>query len=109
MDRDRPAGADSHPPQKRAPRSLGALIAGYKSTVTRQINILRGMPGVAVWQRNYYEHIIRNDRGLKAIRAYITDNPERWEWDTYHPAVCNRDARAVELLRLLQDDHSACV
>jgi putative transposase len=90
-------------PAQRAPKSLGALMAGYKSTVTKQINILRDMPGADVWQRNYYEHIIRSDRSLDAIRAYIVDNPLRWEWDTYHPSPIGPDARAIELLRLLGD------
>lgn len=103
-DRDSSVGAQGPAPLRRAPRSLGALVAGYKSTVTKQINILRNMPGADVWQRNYYEHIIRNDRALNAIRAYITDNPVRWEWDTYHPSPRGRDTRAVELLRLLEDD-----
>ncbi len=109
-DRDPSVGAQSpaplHAAPLRAPRSLGALVAGYKSTVTKQINILRNMPGADVWQRNYYEHVIRNDRALDAIRAYIVDNPARWEWDTYHPSPRGRDARAVELLRLLEDGDS---
>jgi REP element-mobilizing transposase RayT len=37
------------------------------------------------WQRNYYEHIIRNDRELQAIRQYICDNPLNWEQDQENP------------------------
>jgi len=62
-------------------RSLGALIAGFKSAATKRINILRGTPGKPVWQRNYYDHIIRNERELQNIRQYIHDNPLKWALD----------------------------
>ncbi len=64
-----------------APRSLGAFVRGYKSAVTREVNALRGTPDIPVWQRNYYEHIIRNDSELNRIRQYIVDNPLRWAFD----------------------------
>ena len=38
-----------------------------------------------IWQRNYYEHIIRNENDYFAIVKYILDNPMQWEWDEYHP------------------------
>jgi putative transposase len=57
-------------------RSLGAFVAGFKSAVTTRINQLRGTPGLAVWQRNYYEHIIRNEESLNRIREYIVSNPD---------------------------------
>jgi REP element-mobilizing transposase RayT len=59
----------------RRPRSLGALVAGFKSSTTRRINLLRNSPGAAVWQRNYHERVIRNDRELAAISEYILSNP----------------------------------
>jgi REP element-mobilizing transposase RayT len=55
--------------------SLGAIVGNFKSVVTRRINRIRGTPGVPVWQRNYYERVIRNERELAAIRKYIRDNP----------------------------------
>jgi REP element-mobilizing transposase RayT len=61
----------------RPPRSLGALVAGFKSATTKRINLLRGSPGAAVWQRNYHEHVIRNDKELAAISEYILNNPVR--------------------------------
>jgi putative transposase len=61
--------------------SLGAVIGGYKSAVARRINDLRGTPGEPVWQRNYYERIVRNERELAAIRLYILENPRNWEVD----------------------------
>lgn len=64
------------------PRSLGALMAGFKSAVTTRINTLRGTPGVPVWQRNYYDHIVGSDREYEQIAAYIADNPAKWLTDS---------------------------
>jgi hypothetical protein len=66
---------------------LGAFIAGFKSTVTKRINEMRNTPGVSVWQRNYYEHIIRNDESLNSIREYIINNPLQWELDRENPNI----------------------
>ena len=62
----------------RAPETLGSILAGYKAACTSRINDLRGTPGGLVWQRNYYEHIIRTSRALAKIRRYIATNPARW-------------------------------
>lgn len=62
-------------------KTLSSFVAGYKSTVTKQINKLRRLPGVPVWQRNYYEHIIRDDAELNRIRQYIMENPLKWDTD----------------------------
>jgi len=103
-------GAHGRAPLRRPPRSLGAFIAGFKSAATKRINALRGTPGVPVWQRNYYEHIIRNPvrangrSPLHAIRRYIADNPLRWHLDRYNPAAAGADPLARDLWRLLQDD-----
>ena len=64
--------------------TLGDIIRGYKSTVTRQIAALGLNIGHAVWQRNYYEHIIRNERSYLQIADYIKTNPLRWQDDLYH-------------------------
>jgi putative transposase len=72
-------------PLQNTPGSLGAIIGAYKSTTTRLINGLRRTPGLPLWQRNYYEHIIRNEDELKSIRAYVRDNPVRWELDPDNP------------------------
>lgn len=57
------------------------MIRGYKSTVTKRINLLRGSLGVPVWQRNYYEHVITTDREYDAIVEYIHANPLNWAVD----------------------------
>jgi putative transposase len=67
------------------PKSLGRLIGAFKTVSTKQINILRDAPGTPVWQRNYYEHIIRNQDALAKIRKYIVNNPLAWEIDQLHP------------------------
>ncbi len=66
------------------PKSTGSLVGGFKSASTRRINLLRGTPGSPVWQRNYYEHAVRDDEDLDRIRQYILDNPLRWEADEYN-------------------------
>ncbi len=63
------------------PGSIGAIVGNFKSTTTRRINKMRRTPGAAVWQRNYYERIIRNARELNAIRQYILNNPQNWMED----------------------------
>jgi REP element-mobilizing transposase RayT len=63
--------------------SVGAIVRGYKSTVTRQINEIAKEPGHKIWQRNYYEHIIRNQESLNRITEYININPKLWEKNTY--------------------------
>ena len=88
----------------RPPKSLGSFIAGYKSTVTKQINQVRNTPGTPVWQRNYYEHVIRSDQALQAIRDYIDQNPLRWELDRYNSEATERDPQAIALWDLLQED-----
>lgn len=61
-------------------------MQNYKSVSVRKINALRGTPAEAVWQRNYYEHIIRDDDDLARIREYIAANPSRWAEDRENPA-----------------------
>jgi len=67
------------------PRSLSSFIAGFKSGTTKRINVRRNAPGTPVWQRNYYEQIIRDERALQAVRQYIQNNPLAWWQDELHP------------------------
>ena len=78
-------GAHSGAPLSRQARSLGSLVAGFKSVTTKRINQMRNTPGVSVWQRNYYERVIRNDEELAAIGQYIADNPAKWAEDIENP------------------------
>jgi REP element-mobilizing transposase RayT len=72
-------------PTRRAPRTLGSFVGAFKGAATRRINALRDTPGEPVWQRNYYEHVIRDEEDYVRICAYIEDNPRRWAEDEYHP------------------------
>jgi hypothetical protein len=71
-----------HSPLHGTSNNIGAIVRGYKSTVTKQLNILN--IGCPVWQRNYYEHIIRDELSYQKISNYITNNPEKWANDTYN-------------------------
>ena len=76
----------SSPGLYRPPRSLGSLVGGWKSRVSgviKQNRINRGWSPVRVWQRNYYDHIIRDDRELELIRQYIDANPAHWMADNH--------------------------
>jgi REP element-mobilizing transposase RayT len=66
-------------PEKR--KSLGDLIGAFKTVSAKRINLLRKTPAVQIWQRNYYEHIIRSEAAWNRIRAYIVNNPLRWDRD----------------------------
>jgi REP element-mobilizing transposase RayT len=63
------------------PGSLGAVVRAYKSFTANRINRVRGTPGAPVWQRNYYERVIRDEREVEAVRTYILDNPRMWAED----------------------------
>ncbi|MCI5160790.1 MAG: transposase [Candidatus Electrothrix sp. AX5] len=65
--------------------SIPTIVRAFKSAVTKHINILRNTPGMKLWQRNYWEHIIRDENELYRIREYIQNNPTRWQEDALHP------------------------
>jgi REP element-mobilizing transposase RayT len=62
-------------------------VGSFKSAVTKNINATRGTPGALVWQRNYYEHVVRDEGSLNRIRQYILDNPAQWAMDRDNPLV----------------------
>ncbi|MEX0805155.1 MAG: transposase [Candidatus Binatia bacterium] len=65
--------------------SLAMIIGAFKSASTKRINKIRNMPGASLWQRNYYEHIVRSERELTPIREYIATNAARWSEDSENP------------------------
>ena len=71
--------------QKR--KSLGRLVGAVKTVSAKKVNLGRGTPGQPLWQRNYYEHVIRNEASLSQIRQYIRDNPAKWELDQENPSL----------------------
>jgi putative transposase len=67
------------------PGSLGAIVRSFKSAVTKRVNEKYDSPGTALWQRNYYEHIIRNEQDWERIHDYILANPANWGDDKENP------------------------
>lgn len=63
--------------------SIPTIIRSFKATVTKQINILRGTPGIPIWQRNYWERVIRDEIENQKFSAYIQNNPAKWESDRF--------------------------
>jgi len=53
-------------------------VRSFKSAATKRINELRHSPGEPVWQRNYFDRVIRSDDELYRARRYILTNPDRW-------------------------------
>jgi putative transposase len=66
-------------------RGLPEIIRGFKTFSARRINELRETPGVPVWQRNYYEHVVRGENELSRILEYIANNPLQWGMDRENP------------------------
>ena len=64
--------------------SLGAIVGQFKSTVTRRARVQNLISNSPLWQRNFYEHVIRNEESLNDIRKYIAFNPARWQEDSLY-------------------------
>jgi REP element-mobilizing transposase RayT len=64
---------------------LRAIVRGFKAATTKRINEVRHAPGAPVWQRNYYEHVIRNENELDCMRQYVVNNPLQWSLDRENP------------------------
>jgi putative transposase len=80
-------GMDGSPlrPNGPKPASLGAILAQFKSRVTKRIWKIPEFKGTPIWQRNYYEHILRNDQDLQNKTDYIEANPLLWAKDDENP------------------------
>ncbi len=76
-----------HPSGTMMPGSLMTIVRSFKAAATKGINELRQTPGVTVWQRNYYEHIIRSEAETSRIREYIAANPLKWSTDRENPLI----------------------
>ena len=82
----------------RVAHTVSDVVGDYKSLTTveytRRVRTLNWPPfAKRLWQRNYYEHIVRNEESLNRIRQYIIDSPARWDFDRENPTVAaSRDA-----------------
>ena len=72
--------------EDRAP-TLGDIVGYFKYQTTKQFNATPDIGIIKLWQRNYYEHVIRNEDELNEIRQYIIDNPAKWDTDEENPNV----------------------
>jgi REP element-mobilizing transposase RayT len=91
-------GVPSGAKLKSAPTKFHALpeiVRAFKTFSARAINNHRRSGGMSLWQRNYYEHIIRDEKDLDRIRRYIAENPSRWAEDSNNPAIWDRSRSRI--------------
>lgn len=69
----------------RAP-TVGNIVRGFKAKLTYAAHHMGIMPGASIWQRNYHEHIIRNEMSYQVTANYVRTNPQRWIEDIYSSA-----------------------
>ena len=67
-------------------RPLPTIVGSFKSAVSREINTGSDSPSIRVWQRGYYDRVLRTDEELEAVRRYIFENPAAWAMDPENPA-----------------------
>jgi REP-associated tyrosine transposase len=70
--------------QKLRPGALSAIVRSFKGAVTRKAREELGCKG-EIWQRNYFERIVRDGQEFADASAYIVENPRKWEWDRENP------------------------
>ncbi len=85
-------GANNHSPVNLnrptgTSRTIGSIVRGFKIGVTKKLNInfSDSRSKKSIWQRNYWEHIIRDEQDLNRIREYILNNSLKWELDSLNP------------------------
>ncbi|MDJ0798285.1 MAG: transposase [Calothrix sp. MO_167.B12] len=84
MGGETPSGGET-PPLRKGKTTLGQIVAYYKYRTTKIINQIDETPGQRIWQRNFYDRIIRTEKALHIMRQYIATNPQRWNKDLYNP------------------------
>lgn len=73
-----------------SPHGLPEIVRAFKSFSAIRINAIRETVGRPVWQRGYYEHIIRNERSMLRIAEYVENNPAQWTLDRENLGHCGR-------------------
>ncbi len=76
--------------------ALPEIVRAFKTFAARAMNNHQRSHGTSLWQRNYYEHIIRDEKDLDRIRRYIAENPARWAEDCNNPAVWDRPQSGIK-------------
>ncbi|MDP1725810.1 MAG: hypothetical protein Q8M15_03435 [Bacteroidota bacterium] len=77
-----PRKGECNSPLRSPSNNVGAIIRGYKSSVTKQINLIKS--GETIWQRNYYDIIIHDEQSYQNMSDYIIDNPAKWNEDEFY-------------------------
>ena len=77
-------------PARRNP-SVSGIIRAFKTFSALKINSARGTTGRPVWQRNYFERVVRNGKEMENVQRYIFENPARWEFDRENPEAVERE------------------
>jgi REP element-mobilizing transposase RayT len=62
-------------------------VSGFKGAVTRRVRAIGRLRDRPLWQRGYYEHVVRDEAELHHIRQYVEDNPRSWGDDIENPLV----------------------
>lgn len=88
-----PVGAKNFSPLCGTSKTVGSVVRGFKIGVTTWMRANTDI--YIVWQRNYWEHIVRDELELNRIREYIAHNPVRWEMDRLHPEQGLRETPAM--------------
>lgn len=65
--------------------SVATIVRSFKAAVSKRIRKSSRLADERIWQRNYYEHVIRDEKSLNSIRQYIQANPANWESDVENP------------------------
>ena len=74
-------GREGYKPSPTKPHHLSEIVRAFKTYSAKGINGIRKSPGVSVWQRSFYEHVIRDEKEYHEIGEYIINNPAKWESD----------------------------
>ncbi len=82
-----------HPTPRGTSKTIGSIVRGFKIGVTKWIRQNANVHDV--WQRNYWEHIVRDENELHRIRQYIINNPAKWETDRDHVGNGDRTGEPV--------------
>ena len=96
--------ANTNQKTKRRRMLIPKVVGYFKMNSSKQINTIRNSTGIPVWQRNYYEHIIRNENKLNKIREYIQNNPLKWHLDRDNPRRTGNDLLEDEIFGNLKND-----
>ena len=70
---------------RKRPHSLSTISTGFKGAVTRGIRRHFGDPHLKVWQRNYFERVVRDNQEFETVLQYIQTNPKKWAEDRFNP------------------------